>query len=250
MQDSASQMMLVFANSSKPAIATKILYNAASEKHKHCIHKEKETVSVISRFVLPIRTSIMLALAVVLFATLQAPAAKAQGTKETFNIGKITLMALLDHSGAHDVKLFSGASTEVIKTLVPTGQAASSINAFLAKTDGKNVLIDTGMGAKSDGKLVQRLALLGLSPADIDIILITHMHFDHIGGLAVDGQAVYPKAVLKISDLEQEFWLAPNASNPKNNPYINFDAAKAAVAPYIRKTRRCLLQQAQSVLGC
>jgi glyoxylase-like metal-dependent hydrolase (beta-lactamase superfamily II) len=196
------------------------------------ILKEKKTVSIISRCVLPVRTAIMLALALAFFATLPNPAVKAQSARGTFNVGKITLASLLDHPGAHDVKLFSGASPEVMKALAPTGQAASSINAFLVQTNGKNVLIDTGLGAKSGGELVRNLALLGLSPADIDIILITHMHFDHSGGLSVDGKAVYPKAVLKISDMEQGFWLAPDASDPKKNPYIDFKAAQAAVAPY------------------
>lgn len=176
--------------------------------------------------------AVMLALAVALFVVLPAPAVKAQGAGETFTVGKITLHPLLDHPGAHNVKLFSGASPEVIKALAPTGQAASSINAFLVQTNGQNVLIDTGLGAKAGGGLVQSLAHLGISPADIDIILITHMHVDHIGGLSVDGKAVYPRAVLKIGDMEQKFWLAPDASDPQKNPYIDFNAAKAAVAPY------------------
>ena len=187
---------------------------------------------IINRFVLPMRSTVMLALAVAFLAALPAHAAQGQNAVKAFSVGKITLASLLDHPGAHDVKLFSGASPEVIHALAPTGQAASAINAFLVQTGGKNVLIDTGLGAKSGGELVQGLALFGLSPADIDIILITHMHFDHSGGLSVDGKAVYPKAVLKISDREQKFWLAPDASDPKKNPYIDFAAAKAAVAPY------------------
>ena len=189
-------------------------------------------MSNISRFVLPLRAAVMLVLAVALLATLPVSAVQTQNAMKAFSVGNITLVSLLDHAGSHDVKLFSGASPEVINALAPTGQAASSINAFLVQTGGKNVLIDTGLGAKSGGALVQSLALFGLSPADIDIILITHMHFDHSGGLSVDGQAVYPKAVLKISDMEQRFWLAPDASDPKKSPYIDFNVAKAAAAPY------------------
>jgi len=189
-------------------------------------------VSIITRFVWSMRSAIMLILAVALFAALPVQSAKAESS-ETFSVGKITLLPLADRlGGSHDVKLFSGASPEIIKALAPSGQVATSINAFLVRTNGKNVLIDTGLGAKSGGELVSSLARIGLSPADIDIIILTHLHFDHCGGLSVDGQAVYPKAVLKISAMEQKFWLAPDASDPKKNPYIDFASAKASVTPY------------------
>ena len=189
-------------------------------------------MSISTHFVLPARIVAVLILGVALVAALPVHAAKAQ-SPATFSIGKITLVSLVDFpDGAHDVKLFSGASPETINALVPSGQAPSSINAFLVRTGGKNVLIDTGLGAKSGGVLARNLASAGLSPSDIDIIILTHLHFDHSGGLSVEGQAVYPKAVLKISSMEQKFWLAPDASDPKNNPYINFASAKAAVAPY------------------
>jgi len=193
------------------------------------------TMSVIERLVSPMRKAAMLALAISFFATLSVPAAKAQGAMETFSVGKITLVSLLDQPFTIDVNLLSGASPEVFQALAPTGQAASSINAFLVQTDGKNVLIDAGMGAKKGGELVQSLALFGLTPADIDIVLLTHLHLDHRGGIAVDGQAVFPKAVLKISEMEHGFWLAADASNPNNNPFIDFDAAKADVAPYAER---------------
>jgi glyoxylase-like metal-dependent hydrolase (beta-lactamase superfamily II) len=130
---------------------------------------------------------------------------------------------------------FSGAAPETIRALAPSGSVASSINVFLVQTDGKNVLIDTGVGAESGGELLNSLALLNLTPEDIDIILITHMHFDHIGGLSVDGRAVFPNAVLKIEELEQRFWLSVNASDPTNNPYINFESARAAAGPYAER---------------
>ena len=158
--------------------------------------------------------------------------ARAQSAMETFSFGEVTLVALYDHPAAHEVKLFSGADPALINALVPSGLAASSVNAFLVQTGGKNVLIDTGMGAGAGGETVHSLALLGLAPADIDIILITHMHFDHIGGLTTGGLATYPRAVLKIGDLEQAFWLAPNAYDPKGSPFVDFASAKAAVSPY------------------
>lgn len=167
------------------------------------------------------------------FGLIAAPlAAQAQSAMETFNIGKITLVALFDHPAKQNIALFSSADPQIVNALVPSGEADSSVNAFLVQTDGKNVLIDTGLGGGLGGEIVHSLALLNISPADIDIILITHMHFDHIGGLLDNGKAVFPKAILKISNVEQAFFLAPNSVNARNNQFINFDAAKAVAAAY------------------
>ena len=170
-------------------------------------------------------------------AALPAMEARAQSAMQTFSFGGVTLVALYDHPAAHDVKLFSGADPAVISSLVPSGLAPSAVNAFLVQTEGKNVLIDTGMGAQSGGELLHSLALLGLTPADIDIVLITHMHFDHIGGLSLNGKPIYSRAVLKIGDLEQAFWLAPNAYDPKGSPFIDIPTAKAIVAPYAERVQ-------------
>ena len=144
-------------------------------------------MAFISRFVLSMRVIALLLLGIAFFVGLSAHTSLAQGAT-TFKVGKITLVSLadhplVDHPFSHDINLFTGASPEIIKALAPSGQAASSINAFLVQTGGKNVLIDTGLGVKPGGELVRSLAHLGLSPADIDVILITHLHFDHIGGI-------------------------------------------------------------------
>ena len=88
-------------------------------------------------------------------AAVPALEARAQSAMQTFSFGGVTLVALYDHPAAHDVNLFSGASREVIDSLVPSGLAASSVNAFLVQTGGKNVLIDTGMGAQSGAVSVE-----------------------------------------------------------------------------------------------
>lgn len=177
-------------------------------------------------------TAAFLFFAALSLAALPAGEARAQSAMETFSLGKITVVALFDHPAAHDVKLFSGANPTVIAALAPSGLVESSVNAFLVQNGDTNILIDTGMGAGAGGELVHSLALLGLIPADIDIILLTHMHFDHIGGLALDGRPVYPNATLRIANAEQAFWLAPDAANLKGNPYIDFAPAKAAATAY------------------
>lgn len=82
------------------------------------------------------------------------------------------------------------------------------INAFLVQQEGKNILIDSGAGGIKGwgGELVNNLTKLGLKSEDIDIVLLTHAHPDHIGGLITSyGEAVFPCAQLLISQDEYNY---------------------------------------------
>jgi len=60
--------------------------------------------------------------------------------------------------------------------------SGSTGNAALISSEKTNVLIDAGLSAR---ELTRRLALMGLEPEDLDAIVITHEHTDHVGGLRV-----------------------------------------------------------------
>ena len=84
------------------------------------------------------------------------------------------------------------------------------LNVALVESGGKRILVDTGMGDKWGEKerrmyrldrsttLLGSLQALGLGPEDIDVVVNTHLHFDHAGGNTrlVDGKAVptFPRA--------------------------------------------------------
>jgi len=71
---------------------------------------------------------------------------------------------------------------------------ALSLTCLLIRANGKNILVDTGLGSKEDGKfqrmfavegtptLLDSLKRLGLGPEDIHMVINTHLHFDHAGG--------------------------------------------------------------------
>ena len=77
--------------------------------------------------------------------------------------------------------------------------SGSTGNAVLISSETTNVLVDAGMSAR---ELMRRLALAGVSPEDLDGVLITHEHGDHIGGLRVLMAAV--KCPVYISPLTED----------------------------------------------
>lgn len=116
------------------------------------------------------------------------------------------------------------------------------VNAFLIKTPQHVVLVDAGVGKGSgddSGKLLEQLKTIGVDPASVDLILLTHLHFDHIGGLtSPEGIRQFPKATVRLSKAESDFWLADINSIPAGQrdrakqiekqlgPYIQSNALK------------------------
>ena len=113
----------------------------------------------------------------------------------------------------------------------------SSDNAFLIRTGGKLILIDAGSGdllGASFGQLTKSLQNAGVQPEQIDAILITHLHPDHVGGLMRNGKMVFPNATVYISKAESDFWLTPEAL--KNAPAAYkpfFEYAQNSALPYV-----------------
>ena len=114
--------------------------------------------------------------------------------------------------------------TELVRdSLLAGNQLQFSACPILLKKDGNLILIDTGIGSQvpgNAGKLPQQLATIGIRPEQISTVLITHLHFDHIGG-AFDpntGQRLFSSAVFFIPEPEVGFWTNPDLTHLRNVP--------------------------------
>jgi glyoxylase-like metal-dependent hydrolase (beta-lactamase superfamily II) len=117
------------------------------------------------------------------------------------------------------------------------GPVETSVNAYLVNTGTKLVLVDAGAGTlfgPTLGKLLASLQAAGYKPEQVDDILITHMHPDHVGGLSANGQRVFPNATLHADKRDSDFWLSQaNLDQAPASSKGFFQGAMASVNPYV-----------------
>jgi glyoxylase-like metal-dependent hydrolase (beta-lactamase superfamily II) len=188
---------------------------------------------------------LMSALAIGALST--APAAAPQRTQAPgfyrMLVGDFEVTALNDGTEQLPAAmLFPSLSAQSIDRMLAKNDLKSpvetSFNAFLINTGTKLVLIDTGGGALDGttlGHLVGNLRAAGYQPEQIDEVYISHMHWDHIGGLLSGKERTFPNALLRAGKADADYWLDAKqmAAAPKE-AQDTFQHAQELVPPYIK----------------
>jgi glyoxylase-like metal-dependent hydrolase (beta-lactamase superfamily II) len=192
------------------------------------------------------RFSARLAAAVLMLAGAAAHAAapqvrtQAPGWYRTM-LGRFEITALSDgtHTFPIDTVMEGVAQATVAAALAKNElhpPVQGSINAFLVNTGRQLVLIDTGAGALYGaccGRLLANLRAAGYAPEQVDLVLLTHLHKDHVGGILAQGKPAFPNAVVRAAGADADYWLSRDqrAAAPAFLASF-FDSAAAALAPY------------------
>jgi glyoxylase-like metal-dependent hydrolase (beta-lactamase superfamily II) len=204
---------------------------------------------VLKRHSMLFVATFLVALASSVVGTKPAPAAAPQHRDQVpgfyrTKVGDFEVTALFDGAAQFDLNWLTAKKATmngVAKALHADPHLLDACDTgFLVNTGKEVILIDAGagtwFGGGALGRLVVSLRSAGYSPEQVDRVLVTHLHSDHIGGLTTqDGKRVFPNADIFVAKAESDFWLSPEiaAKAPKDaQPF--FQAAQAISAPYLK----------------
>jgi glyoxylase-like metal-dependent hydrolase (beta-lactamase superfamily II) len=176
-------------------------------------------------------------------ALAQAPKASTQVPGYyRITVGQFEITAL--HDGGIELK------TSLLRTVTPpdldrllarkfVGNPVmqGTVNAYLINTGDHLILIDTGAGTHFGptlGGLLANLRAAGYEPDQVDMVLLTHMHVDHLGGLInEDEEPTFPDATVWVAQAENDFWLSEHiaATMPEERQRF-FELARKNAEPY------------------
>ena len=162
-------------------------------------------------------------------------------------------------------KLDGGAMFGIIpkplwsKKIIPDelNRILMSLRVVLLQTKNKNILIDTGIGQyhsekfkqqfdiSSNGSLLTLLEKQNLKASDITDIILTHLHFDHVGGLTEDNKPLFPNAMIHVHQKHYEYALSPTQ---RDSGSFQTHFFKPALDAYQEKNQIHFLQDEDGVI--
>lgn len=163
-------------------------------------------------------------------------------------LGAFEITAINDGYTALTADMFSGPEPDAINQALAragvSGPIPTAVNTFVVNSTSGTWLIDAGAGGTQAfgpnlGRTVANLQAAGISPDQIDGVLLTHAHIDHVEGLVdAEGKAVFANAEVVLHEAEHAFWFddgmlaqAPDAAKGL------FESARRSLTPYAERTR-------------
>lgn len=150
------------------------------------------------------------------------PAGKQAPSFYRYKIGDIEVTAIADGTNTFNLpdtfvanKTKADVNAALEKAFLPTDKMSIPFAPVVINSGGKLIAIDTGNGpaafASSKGNVGQyqtNLAAAGIDPKNIDIVLISHFHGDHVNGLLdAEGKQLFPNAQVMASSTEWKYWM-------------------------------------------
>lgn len=163
-------------------------------------------------------------------------------------LGSLQITSLLDGYAPLTSEAFLGAPEDEIAAILESVALGTDlptpVQAYVINSGERTYLVDAGTGASSAfgptlGRVVANLEASGITPDQIDAVILTHAHTDHAEGLVdAEGNAVFANAEIVLHEAEHGFWFddaalsqAPDAAKPL------FESARKSLTPYAERTR-------------
>lgn len=178
------------------------------------------------------------------FANAEAPQQKTQVPGYyRLMLGNFEVTALYDGAIDLDEKLLKNIQQRDIQRLLAREflkgpKVQTAVNAYLINTGSKLILVDAGAAklfGPGLGNIVDNLKAAGYAPEQVDVVLVTHLHGDHVNGLVTsEGQRVFTNAEIWSAKADNDFWLSEEiaAKAPKDFQSF-FKMSRDAAAPYL-----------------
>lgn len=164
-------------------------------------------------------------------------------------VGTTEVTALLDGVLALSPDYFSGVDpanmAAILESVGQDSTLETPINTFVVNTETGTYLVDAGLGGSQMfgpglGNTLANLTAVGITPDQIDGVILTHAHPDHAEGIVdAEGKAIFPNAEIVIHEAEMKFWGddAILAQAPEGAKAL-FESARRTLGAYADRTRQ------------
>lgn len=174
------------------------------------------------------KNNLILLLCAMLATSICCHAQKSGGT-DGFRVGEYRLYVLTENQGTGDIGIFGDIPEDVKEKHAPAGTFPNALHAFLIVKGDEIWLADTGFGRNTFAQLDS----LGIAPEQVDHIILTHMHTDHIAGMLRGDEPAFPNADVRVSEKEFRYWTSlEEMMNAEEGRRANFLLAQKVAAAY------------------
>lgn len=136
-----------------------------------------------------------------------------------YQIGRFEVTVISDGYIDFPFEMFTGVTPDQARQATQAVFASGkngvrgSFSTYLISDGDRHILVDSGPAgtvSKTSGYLPGTLAALGIKPADIDAVILTHAHIDHIGGMVAGNRNNYPNADVYIDRRDVKTFTDPS----------------------------------------
>ena len=132
-------------------------------------------------------------------------------------VGNVEMAALSDGQGEMEpTEVFSDSSMDIWRSeyadlLNEHGHIQPRFGTYAVYSSGKLIVVDTGLGGP-DGKLLTDMEANGVEREAVDLVVLTHIHPDHVGWNLSDGQPTFPNARYLVTKQDWDYWTQPEVA--------------------------------------
>ena len=133
----------------------------------------------------------------------------------TASVGNVEMVSLTDGQGDRDpVETFPDSTGEQWRAEYPelldsSGRIHPRYGSVAVRSNGKLIFVDTGLQVP-DGTLLDEMRRKGVERDAVDIVVLTHLHGDHVGWNLTDGRPTFPNARYLVTRADWDYWTTPS----------------------------------------